>query len=238
MKPLIGITPLFDEDKGSPWMQTAYMNGILKAGGLPVMLPVQIEKDDIRLFVEKLDGFLFTGGPDISPYLYGETPQASCGPCVEVRDAMEKKLFEELLPSGKPILGICRGCQLLNALSGGTLYQDIATQYETQLTHRLEPPQNSPCHKVTVIKGTLLHQILRKNTLIVNSIHHQAIRTPALGLQVAAYAEDGLIEAAFRPDHPFFLTVQWHPERMFETDPLQLILFESFIQACNINSCH
>lgn len=231
MKPIIGITPLFDEEKDGIWMQTAYINAILRAGGIPVVLPIHTNREEVRQIAHQFDGFLFTGGPDIKPELYGETTLTTCASSIPLRDSMEEKLLHAVYITGKPIMGICRGCQLINVILGGTLYQDIPSQYKTSLVHRQEPPKNKPIHDVSVIEGTLLHRIVKQSNLHVNSLHHQAVKKAAPILQVAAYAEDGIIEAIDQPDHAFLLGIQWHPELMFEKEPLQLRLFEAFIRA-------
>lgn len=128
MKPIVGILPLFDEKKDSYWMRPGYMKGIMNAGGIPVMLPFIENIEDIKQLSENFDGFLFTGGPDIDPTYYHEEKKENCGDLTPYRDTLESQLFKEVYALNKPILGICRGHQLLNVLCGGTLYQDLPSE--------------------------------------------------------------------------------------------------------------
>lgn len=128
-KPIIGIIPLVDMERESLWMLPGYMKGVEQAGGIPVMLPLMSEEDSLQQLVEEMDGFLFTGGQDISPNLYGEKRLPMCGQCCRERDDMEAVLFRLLYEMDKPILGICRGIQCINVIMGGTLYQDLPSEH-------------------------------------------------------------------------------------------------------------
>jgi putative glutamine amidotransferase len=228
---IIGVVPLWDEDKNSLWMIPGYMAGVISSGGLPVMLPLTAAPAVLLPLIEACDGFLFTGGQDVDPALYGEAPLPECGkPCAE-RDAMERFLLRHaVLERDKPVFGICRGIQFINAALGGSLYQDLPSQHGAAVNHHQSPPYDRPVHKATILPDTPLARLLRTDELSVNSYHHQAVRDLAPSLRPAALSEDGLIEAVYLPDRAFALAVQWHPELAPE-DPNSKRLFEAFVQA-------
>lgn len=233
-KPLIGVLPLYDREKESYWMLPGYMKGIEEAGGIPVMLPLTTDRDIISTLADTYDGFLFTGGHDLNPELYGETVTAVCGELCRDRDVLEMALFEHVLSRDKPALGICRGLQLFNVALGGTLYQDLPTGRKTDhpLEHRQKPPYTTPVHNVYIKKESRLYSILGTETLPVNSYHHQGIKKLAERLLAVAKAEDGLVEAVVMPEKKFVLAVQWHPEYMYPAAPVHIKLFEAFVDAC------
>ncbi|MBQ1435024.1 MAG: gamma-glutamyl-gamma-aminobutyrate hydrolase family protein [Clostridia bacterium] len=231
MKPLIGLVPLFDSEKNSLWMIPGYMDGVHGAGGIPVMLPLTADADDIRTLVKQMDGFILTGGQDVDPALYGEAASDRCGEISKARDAMEYALLREALGRGKPVLGICRGIQLMNAYFGGTLYQDIPTQCPSGVTHQMEPPYDRGVHEVYINKGSLLHAVTGEETLSVNSYHHQGIKTLGRGLTASAKAADGIIEAAEKTDARFVLAVQWHPELDFHKSEASRRIFGALVGA-------
>jgi putative glutamine amidotransferase len=233
-RPKIGVVPLYDEKRESYWMLPGYMKAVEEAGGLPFMLPLTADEGHIAQIARLFDGFLFTGGHDINPELYGEEKEALCGEICHERDAMETALFRRVLELDKPAFGICRGLQFFNVALGGTLYQDLPTQFApgVKLNHRQSPPYAEPVHSVRIEPGTPLRRILEEDVLPVNSYHHQGIKRLAEPLAAAARAEDGLIEAAFLPDRKFVLAVQWHPEFSYTADRRQLQLFEAFVRAC------
>lgn len=233
-KKIIGIVPLIDYERKSYWMLPGYMQGILEAGGLPVMLPVTEDAGLIRQLVSACDGFLLTGGQDVSPELYGEEKLPQCGECSPERDRMERILLQDALRADKPLLGICRGIQFLNAALGGTLYQDIPAQVRTGTEHHQMPPYDIPVHEVCVKEGTALHELLGKTRLKVNSYHHQAIKELSPQLHVMAVSEDGLIEGVYMPDRRFVWAVQWHPEFSYRTDPDSRKIFGAFLEAAGL----
>lgn len=230
-KPLIGVLPLVDTERNSFWMLPGYFHGIEQAGGLPVMLPLTTEEASLQQLVRTMDGFLFTGGQDVSPELYGEAKGAHCGPCLPQRDEMEKKLLELALGADKPLLGICRGIQLLNAAMGGTLYQHLPTEHPSDVRHFQSPPYDVPVHKVRVGIGSPLHWGLGVEELNVTSYHHQGIRDLAPSLTPMAWAEDGLVEAVCLPTVRFAWAVQWHPEFTYQTDEDSRDLFKALVKA-------
>ncbi|MDV3427177.1 MAG: gamma-glutamyl-gamma-aminobutyrate hydrolase family protein [Bacillota bacterium] len=232
-KPKIGITPLFDEDKNSIWMLPEYMEGIIMADGLPFIIPFTKNEEDISRIAEEFDGFLFTGGQDIDPEIYGEEKLPFCGRIHSGRDNLELRLLEKIVQKDKPLLGICRGLQLLNAVLGGTLYQDLNIQRkEKTLLHHQNHPYNQPVHKVKINENSKLGDIFNEKEIKVNSLHHQAVKKLADKLKTAAISEDGIIEAAYMPDKKFITGVQWHPEFLYLQDELSRRLFKKFINNC------
>lgn len=231
MKPLIGLLPLVDEERNSYWMLPEYMEAVEKSGGIPVMLPLMEEPETLRQMVQQFDGFLFTGGQDVSPWVYHAEPLEGKTVCCAARDRMETALLKILMEADKPVFGICRGLQLINAALGGSLYQDLPTEYASDVCHRQQPPYDQPQHRVTLIPGTPLEKLLQEETLEVNSRHHQAIRVLAPGLKEMAVSIDGLIEAFYLPEHRFFWAVQWHPEHAYTSSEESRKLFRAFINA-------
>jgi putative glutamine amidotransferase len=229
-RPVIGVVPLWDSGKNSVWMLPGYLDGITLAGGLPVILPFTDTEDIIASLALRFDGFLFTGGQDVSPSLYGETVKPACGEVCELRDRMESMLLREALKNDRPLLGICRGIQFLNAALGGTLYQDIPSELPSDLIHAQKPPYDLPSHNVKV--WGKLSGILGANELAVNSYHHQGIKTLSSQLDACAEADDGLIEAVHIPNERFVWAVQWHPELSLKAEH-SAKLFAAFIRACS-----
>ncbi len=230
-KPLIGLQPLVDEKRDSLWMLPGYFNGIIEAGGIPVMLPLIWDETDIREIVDSFDGFVFTGGHDVAPEVYNMKDETgNVEPCRE-RDRMEIIMIREIIEKDKPVLGICRGLQFINAALGGTLYQDIPTQFPSKINHRQPAPYDEPIHTVDVLKGNWLHRISGQESIMVNSCHHQGIKDLADGLEALAMSYDGLIEAIEMPSKKFVKAVQWHPEFMHKKDDTSKAIFRDFIQA-------
>ena len=230
-KTIIGVIPLWDEDKSSFWMLPGYLNGIMEAGGCPITLPLSDDYELIYQLAMQFDGFLFTGGQDISPSLYNEKKSDKCGHQCEPRDVMESKLFKILLDLDKPALGICRGIQLFNALLGGNLYQDIPTEYSCSFLHEQASPYDIPSHCVDISKDTPFGKLLEADSLRVNSYHHQAIKNLSSELTVMATSEDGLVEAVYMPGKKYIWAVQWHPEFTLKESSTRK-LFSSFVEAC------
>lgn len=232
-RPVIGVTPLWDGKEEKLWMRPGYLEGILRAGGLPFILPLTDNEETLGRLAGACSGFLFTGGEDLCPSLYGAAPAPFCGPVCEERDAMEKALFSiAALKQNKPAFGICRGIQLFNVLLGGTLYQDLPAQLaKSTLTHRQDPPYDKPVHRVNIEPGSPLHELLGLDSLAVNSCHHQGIAELSPLLIPMAWAEDGLIEAVYMKDKAFVRAVQWHPEKAL-ADENSGKLFDAFVEAC------
>lgn len=232
MIPVIGLIPLYDDDKESYWMLPGYMKILEKCGALPIMLPLSTDAELLSKALSMCDGLLLTGGHDVGSYIYGEKASEKCGvPCKE-RDKMESILFKLALERDIPVLGICRGIQFMNAYLGGSLYQDLPTEYECMVEHHMEPPYDRAVHNVDVYEGTMLANIIGAGKHGVNSYHHQAIKTISPKVIPAAVSEDGLIEAIEVKDNKFAIGVQWHPEFSFKVNEDSIKLVQAFINAC------
>ena len=227
MKPRIAITTKTEElrKREQTTIPVAYAKAIEEAGGIPFIVPILSLTENIVSVAQSFDGFLFSGGDDIRPVYYGEEPLLQLELSPDERTDFELNLLKEVLILKKPVLGICLGIQLMNVALGGSLYQDIPTQIINQFNHRVN--HREP-HQVAIKEGTLLHRILfpdenststRSRVTVtdprfsVNSAHHQSVKSPGKGLVVSAVSSDGVIEAVELPDYPFFVGVQWHPER-------------------------
>lgn len=232
MRPIIGIVPLVDEKKDSLWMLPGYMDGIKEAGGIPLMLPLTDDKETIGQLLNTVQGILLTGGHDVDPALYKETPVAECGYICEERDKMEKELLDQALESDLPILGICRGIQFLNVFLGGTLYQDLPTQRLSYIEHHQSPPYDVPVHRVSINEDSGLYRLLNMRSIKVNSYHHQAIKQKAEGVKSMAVSEDGITEAIEIPGKRFVWALQWHPEFSYRNDENSKKIFEEFVRQC------
>ena len=231
MKPLVGVMPLWDDEKESIWMLPGYLDGIGEAGATPIIFPMTEDPEEISRLVDMCDGILLTGGHDVTPSIYGEEPLEGKISCCSKRDNMEKLVLSNAIKEDKPVFGICRGIQFINAVLGGTLYQDLPTQHPSSVEHHQTPPYDVPVHEVIVRKGTPLFESLGTERLRVNSYHHQAVKDVAPGLAVMAGSEDGLVEALYRPDSKFLWAVQWHPEFSFKTDENSRKIFRAFVEA-------
>lgn len=234
-KPLIGVVPLVDYQRESLWMLPGYFDGITQAGGIPVMLPLTSDTAAIDQLVATVDGVLVTGGQDVAPEVYGERDSdavALVGETSPERDAMEALLIPAVLAANKPVLGICRGIQIINALYGGSLWQDLPTQHPSPVEHHGHAPYERPVHAVDVLPGTPLASCIGVGTHAVNSYHHEAVRDVAPGLEVMAVSEDGLTEAVRDPQARFLWALQWHPEFAFKVDGSSRKIFSAFVEAC------
>lgn len=225
-KPIIGITPQLGED-GRQFCQANYLSCVTQAGGIPLLLPITENEEQMRRYLEICHGILFAGGPDIDPSLYGEAILPECGAVCAPRDAFELKFLPMALE--KPLLAICRGIQVLNVALGGTLYQDINSQFPVKALHRMSSPTDDTCHTVTVSERTILAELATEKTYAVNSFHHQAAKDVGAGLVVSAVSEDGVIEGLEMPSAPFVVGVQWHPERLVGHDQNAKALLRRFV---------
>lgn len=233
-KPLIGVIPLHDIGRDSLWMLPGYFDCIRDAGGLPVMLPLSMPENDLRDLYGRFDGFLLTGGQDVDPKLYNEPVGSACGEISAERDRMEKVIFDMAFEDDVPMLGICRGIQLINVLMGGTLHQDLPSEYRGTpiVGHQMTQPYDRIVHTVEIVYGTPLSRLLNVKELGVNSCHHQAVRNLAQGLSPMAYAPDGIVEAAYCENRKFLWAVQWHPELNYMAEPASSLIFGEFIRSC------
>lgn len=223
-RPVIGIAPSIGDGKIK--MSTAYAESVFRAGGIPFFLPYTTDGAVIDEYA-KLDGFLFAGGVDVDPVLYGEEKLNDTVEIDPARDAFEMALFAAVYPTGKPIFGICRGIQIINVALGGTLYQDIPA-------HRQSEPGRVATHEVAIDGGTRMREIMGEGRVMANSFHHQSIKQPAPTLRVVGHAADAeqTIEATeTREAGRFLLAVQWHPELLAAEHPEHMALFTAFVEA-------
>lgn len=209
-----------------------YTAGIAEAGALPVVLPVGLEDEAIEALADQLDGLLLTGGVDLDPAYFEEEPIPQLGEVSPARDALEWKLTQVFLARDKPIFAICRGLQVLNAVAGGTLYQDLHAQKRKILQHTQLAPRWHASHEVTLTPGSKLQAIFGTDRIRVNSFHHQAVHKVAPGFIETAVAQDGVIEAIESLHHRYAVGVQWHPENMWRRQPIFHKLFQTFIDNC------
>ncbi len=209
-----------------------YINAVERAGGFPVPL-MFFRQESARTAMGMIRGLILSGGGDVDPYFFGEEPLSGCGEISPLRDKMELELTKLALEAKMPILGICRGAQVLNIALGGDIFQDLSLKKGPLLEHMQKAPTYHPFHRLTIIGGTRLSEILPGHTeLRVNSFHHQAVGKLGEGLIISAYATDGVVEAVESTRHPFALGVQWHPEAMAGKNiPGGQELFDALLQA-------
>lgn len=219
--------PRMSTDPEPTVAQSKYIESLARAGAgmrwVELGDPEQAVQDALTC-----DGLLLPGGGDMDPKFYGQERIPACGEPNLLRDAAEPLLLRAFLAADKPVLGICRGIQVMNAVLGGDLYQDIKP-----FEHLPHNDHWAKVHTVTVRRGTLLSRILGQDTVLVNSQHHQAVDRVAPGFTLAALSEDGIVEAIEKPDARFCLGVQWHPEWLSDADPAMQSLFDAFVNACS-----
>ena len=230
-KPIIGILGSVRRDPDSDFVcadrsctNTTCVRAIDGNGGVPVILPVP---EDPRLSDPALalcDGLLFPGGWDVDPRHYGEPPHAMLGPVQPELDAFWFHAAAYASEHRIPMLGICRGMQLLNVACGGSLYQDIGERTEKNLLHMQQLRRDTPMHKVLIEPNSRLRHILEAESAYTNTLHHQSVKVPGKGLVLTAHAEDGIVEAFESPDG-LIVAVQWHPEDLLRTVPVMNRLF-------------
>lgn len=238
MRPRIGITSWHrdDPDQLERWeaVRDTYTGAIRAAAGLPFILPIADDEPDlIADYLDAVDGLLFTSGGDVAPACYGEAQDDRCHEPDRERDFFEIHLARAALARRTPILGVCRGLQVLNVAAGGTLYQDIGCRPGTLPQHSARREERRDLmHSVRIVPGTRLHAIMGVTEFKVTSTHHQFVKDLAPGFRVTAECpEDGIVEGIEHPDHPFLLAVQWHPERMYQDHAAHLELFRALVAA-------
>lgn len=233
-KPLIGITTRNGKDAdGHPIMaiQHSYINAVVQAGGVPMPIPSILSDEDLLQFYSKLDGILFSGGGDVSLKYFSGSDHPRIDGVDESRDTTEISLMRSSVKDGKPLLGICRGAQVMNVALGGTLYTHIIDQHKGAIDH--DYPGNlrrTIVHPVNVDESSRSAEIFGETLLHVNSLHHQGLKDIAADLKVVGHAPDGLVEVVEIPDHPYAVAVQWHPEWLTDQPAMQR-LFKSFVDA-------
>jgi putative glutamine amidotransferase len=218
-------------------VRDTYTGAVRAAGGLPVILPVA--DGDLGLiaeYLEAVNGLLFPGGGDVAPAYYGEPRDERCHEPDRERDFFEIHLARAVLERRTPILGICRGLQVLNVAAGGTLYQDLSCRPGTLPQHAASrEDRRKPIHLVRILPGTRLHAIMGVSESRVTSTHHQFVKDLAPGFRLTAESpEDGVVEGIEDPGHPFLVAVQWHPERMYQDHPEHRALFQALVAAARV----
>jgi len=234
--PMIGISGSISKTEKEMSIQTCYTNALMKAGAVPVLLCPNMNDDMLRQCLSGLDGILLAGGNDVGPECYGQEPLDELGDVCPLRDDFEGRLVRMAAEMKMPVLGICRGIQSINVAMGGTLWQDVPSQYRTAegkkgVAHSQTRSDFYTSHGALIEEDTKLYALLGRREIRVNSFHHQAVREPAPCMKVAAHASDGLIEAIEHPGLPFFMGVQWHPERYFDRDETAMALFSALCDA-------
>jgi putative glutamine amidotransferase len=243
-RPVIGIpTQTLQVMDGIPeglppsWvMNQRYYLVAARAGAVPWMIPLlERDPDTLREIYDRLDGVLLAGGVDVDPGAYGMARSPHCGVTDPARDAVELRLARWALDEGKPLLGICRGLQVVNVAQGGTLLQDITAERPESIRHDYFPPEGHRrdylAHEVALAKGSHLHRVFEADGIRVNSMHHQGIRRLGDGLAVSAVAPDGLIEGIEAANGAYCVCVQWHPEALEANDLRVHRLFDDFVTA-------
>lgn len=232
--PLVAIPLRPEAREGVPrrmFQNRVYFEAIEAAGAAVMPVPLSADEERLRLLYDRCEAVCLAGGPDVVPALYGE---ATCEDCaVETApelDTVDFVLARWALAEGKPLLGICRGMQVLNVALGGTLWQDVGMQVPGALPH-WHDERNAVAHPIDVARATRLHDIVRASSALVNSLHHQALRSVAAGLVVTARAPDGVVEAVEHTTHRFAVALQCHPEELHERHPWASRLFQEFISS-------
>ena len=228
-KPIIGVMPLWDGERKSVWIHSGYIDGVIRAGGAPVLLPLTEDEEAFCRALEVCGGLLITGGQDVSPGLYGETAKSEKIDTCPLRDKLETAAIKIALERDMALLGICRGLQFLNVSLGGTLYQDILSEADSALVHLHTPPEDPVTHDVIIEPDTPLASVIQEQKIHVNSFHHQGVKKLSSKLKCMACATDGVLEAAYMPGKRFVRGVQWHPEMSYQTDGNSLKIFGAFV---------
>lgn len=234
MLPKIGIT-CFDQknpNNHAPYtaLSNNYITAVTRTGGLPYLLPVVTQEALLDSYVNEMDGFIFSGGIDISPCFYGENPHPLLGETSIRYDRCQIPLMQKVIAARKPLLAICRGNQVLNVACGGSLYQDVSLHSDNVMKHSQSAQRGDACHVVHLEPGNTFFDLFGK-VVWTNSYHHQSVKELGHGLRVCGRTEDGIIEAIELENYPYGLGIQWHPEVMLESENSMLVLFENLIKA-------
>ncbi|HWR38296.1 MAG TPA: gamma-glutamyl-gamma-aminobutyrate hydrolase family protein [Patescibacteria group bacterium] len=237
-KPVIGITTNLAPAENTvmtgmlrAFVGADYVESVVRAGGIPLLLPPVSDRALIREQLEVVDGLILSGGADVSPLAFGEEPIEKLGTVDDCRDQFELELARLAAGEKKPLLGICRGIQVLNVAYGGTLFQDLGQIEGCNIKHfQSTTYRDAVTHTVVIEPGSALADIVGAETVQVNSFHHQSLKKVAPGLSVTAYSRDGVVEAVESRGEHFVLGIQWHPELLTGKYPAMLALFEALIK--------
>ena len=230
MRATIGLLAPIDDDRKISLLYD-YVSAIEEAGGIPIIIPYSENEETLNAYVDLCDGFCFTGGVDIEPRRFGEDTKDTCGKIQLYRDKLELMIFDIIFKNKKPILGICRGAQLINVALGGTLYQDIPTELETNISHRQAESKYCHSHEINIHTGTPYYELVGNERILANSFHHQSVKTLGEGLKVMATADDSVIEAMYYEGDIYIRAYQWHPERLSHNDDNHKCIFIDFMNA-------
>ncbi len=228
MRPLIGITCSGDGKSGGLSLNTRYAESVVEAGGLPLIIPALPGLE--AKYLNCLNGIILSGGGDVDPFFFGEEPLPVSGNINPQRDAFEIELARQALVLGQPLLGICRGIQVLNIAAGGTIHQDISLVSGTMLKHAQQAPRWYPTHELNILPGSLLSCLLG-NSIRVNSLHHQALNRVAEGFTVTARSKDSIVEGIEAQNGRYIIGVQFHPEDLCAHDKRFINIFKSLVEA-------
>ena len=227
--PVIGVSA-YQHGEGGSSVPGTYINAVIKAGGTPVVIPVTDNVGVISHILNEVDGLVLVGGEDVNPSFYKEQPAAELEKVDSIRDVYDLTLIKLATDRKLPILGICRGEQIINVAFGGTLYQDLPTQNSSTVQHRQTLPREVGTHNVSVVSGSELARILGPGNFMVNTFHHQAIKDLAPGFTVTAQADDGVVEGIESLKKLNILAVQWHPEGLVNGgDTVMLNIFKDLV---------
>lgn len=231
-RPLIGITTDYNDKKTQYALNYSYAQAVERAGGLPVMLPYRVPVTLIPDYLARIDGFILAGGDDLDPASYGETFHPKASPVDPPRQQFELALVDALDRAQTPVLGICLGHQLVNVHRGGSLHQFLPDLSRNQAIEHRRLEDWGRRHSVTINPTSRLATIMGRTITETNTSHKQAVNSVGRNLIVTAHSPDGVIEAAEDPNHPFLVTVQWHPERMIDS-PEHLNLFRALVETAS-----
>lgn len=236
-KPIIGISGNFLIDNSGifpgyerAYVNNDYVNAIIESGGIPYIIPIVEDEKIIEEQIKNIDGLLLSGGQDVNPLIYNEEPCKELGIISPKRDFFDICLIKYAMKKNKPILGICRGSQILNVANGGSLFQDLKYIESSYIKHNQNHSPNLTTHSVIIKDDSKLRKFFEK-TILVNSFHHQAIKKVGDNLKISALSKDGVVEAIESKDNRFIIGIQWHPEMLAKNNENMKNLFKNFIKA-------
>jgi len=229
-RPVIGITGAYNEENHRLSLNERYFEAVMRAGGLPIMLPQTSDEEMILAMLDQIDGLLLSGGVDVHPNRYGEETLEACGTICEKRDVFELLITKHALERNMPIFGICRGTQVLGVAMGATLFQDIESQLGLPAKqHKQEEPYDDPVHTVRFKEGGLFERITETTLMPTNSMHHQSIKEAGDRLRIEGITMDGIIEAVCSKENEAVFGVQFHPEFLSHYSDFAARLFTYFV---------
>lgn len=231
-KPLIGVTTGYNYEKKMMYLNEGYYEAVFQSGGLAVAIPATFDQEYLFEHLKIYDGILLTGGPDLDAKFYGESNMTYNGDISPIRDEIELFIAGQAIEMNKPLLGICRGIQIMNVAMGGSLYQDIYIQNKEDniLKHSQNAPKWYPIHEISIKKDSWVAKSFMNEKAEVNSFHHQAVKDKGEGFEITSQSPDGIIESIEYAKNSFCVGVQWHPELMWQNNRAFLNLFKELVQ--------